>query len=185
MKRLVFLISIVVFYTTLQGQYVTDALRYSQNFPAITTRSMGMGGAFTSLGGDFSSTYNNPAGLGLYRKSEFQFTPVLNYAKTDADYLGQNSEDIRYHFNVGSLGYVGTYNTNKDKGLVSASFATGYIRRNTFNSNTSIRGRNPDNSLADYFMINAEGNDPEDLDAFYERLAFDGYIIDTVPGNAG
>lgn len=182
MKRLVFLISIVVFFTTLQGQYVTDALRYSQNFPAITTRSMGMGGAFSSLGGDFSSTYYNPAGLGLYRKSEFQFTPVLNYANTDADYLGQKSEDIRYHFNVGSLGYVGTYNTNKDKGLVSASFATGYIRRNTFNSNTSILGRNPDNSLADYFMINAEGNYPEDLDAFYERLAFDGYIIDTVPG---
>ncbi len=65
MKKIVVLLGIVVFYTTAQGQYVSDALKYSQNFPAISARSLGMGGAFTSLGGDVSAALYNPAGLGL------------------------------------------------------------------------------------------------------------------------
>jgi hypothetical protein len=182
MKKIVLLISIVVFFTTAQGQYVSDALKYSQNFPAITARSLGMGGAFTSLGGDFSSVLNNPAGIGLYRKSEFEFTPALGYSTTTSDYLGQKNNDFHYQFNLGSLGYVGTHNTNKDKGLVSASVAVGYVRQNNFDNNAYIRGRNNDNSLADYFLLNAEGKNPNSLDAFYERLAFDAFIIDTVPG---
>ena len=101
---------------------------------------------------------------------------------TSANYLGKTNDDSRTHFNLGSFGYVGTYNTNKDKGLVSASLGLVYVRQTTFNSQTYIRGTNPTSSLADYFMGNAEGKYPEDLDAFYERLAFDAYVIDTAPG---
>lgn len=39
-----------------------------------TTRSAAMGGAFTSLGADLSSMSINPAGLGMYRNSEFGIT---------------------------------------------------------------------------------------------------------------
>ncbi len=183
MKRFIVLLCIAVLIQTAQGQYVSDALKYSQTFPAITARSLGMGGAFTSLGGDYASVYSNPAGLGLYRKSEFLVSPTLNYSKSDSKYLGTRSDDYRYQFNLGSLAYIGTFNSKKDKGLVSASFAAGYAKHNVFNSNAYIRGTNPDNSLTDYFMINAEGIHPEDLDAFYERLAFDGFIIDTVTGD--
>jgi hypothetical protein len=183
MKKIVMFASIVVFFTTANGQYSSEALKYSQNFPAVTARSLGMGGAYTSLGGDFSSVLFNPAGLGLYRKSEFVFTPSLNYSNMKADYLGKSNDDFRYHFNIGSIGFVGTRNTDKDKGLVSSSFAFGYIRQNTFDNYTYIRGTNENNSLSDYFMDNANGQDPESLDAFYERLAFDSYIIDTVPGS--
>jgi len=180
MKKLVFLIGIVVFFTTAEGQYVTDALKYSQNFPAITARSLSMGGAFASLGGDFSSVWINPAGLGLYRKSEFVVTPSLSYSSTKADYLGETNDDFMYQFNLGSLGYVANFNSGKDKGLVSAALAIGYVRENSFNNNILIRGLNPDNSLSDYFQQNAEGTDPRFLDSFYERLAFDSYIIDTL-----
>ena len=183
MKKIVVLLGIVVFYTTAQGQYVSDALKYSQNFPAISARSLGMGGAFTSLGGDVSSALYNPAGLGLYRKSEIMFTPALSVTNTSADYLGKTNEDSRTHFNLGSFGYVGTYNSNKDKGLVSASLGLAYVRQTNLNSKTFIRGNNPTSSLADYFMGNAEGQYPENLDAFYERLAFDTYVIDTAPGS--
>ncbi len=55
MKKIVVLLGIVVLYGTAQAQYVADALKYSQNFPAISARSLGMGGAFTSLGGDVSA----------------------------------------------------------------------------------------------------------------------------------
>jgi hypothetical protein len=142
-----------------------------------------MGGAFSSLGGDFSSTWINPAGLGLYRKSEFVFSPGLGYSKTTADYLGETNDDFKYQFIMSNLGYVGTYNSNKDKGLVSASYAIGYNRLNNFNSMALIRGVNNTSSFADLFTDFAQGVDPENLDAFYERLAFDAYVIDTIaPG---
>jgi hypothetical protein len=183
MKKLISLVIIITCISTAQGQYVADAIRYSQNFPTLTARSMAMGGAFTSLGGDFSSAYINPAGLGLYRKSEFLFSPGLGYSKTKSEYLGQKNDDYKYQFILGSVGYVGTYNSKKDKGLVSASYAIGYNRINNFNNISYIRGENNQNSLVDYFWDNAEGKDPEALDPFYERLAFDAYVIDTIPGS--
>ena len=184
MKRLITLISIMLVSVAVsKSQYVGDALKYSLNFPVITARSLAMGNAFTSLGGDFSSAYTNPAGLGLYRKSEFLFSPGLGYSGMKSNYFGTKNDDFKYQFIMGNLGYVGTYNSNKDKGLVSASYAVGYNRLNNFNGNTYIRGTNSANSLTDYFVENANGVDPENLDAFYERLAFDSYIIDTIAGS--
>ena len=182
MKKLISFTSIAILFASVQGQYVADALRFSQVLPAVTARSMAMGSAFSSLGGDYSSALINPAGIGLYRKSEVVVTPGFVYSKTSSSYLGEKHDDARYQFHLGNAGFVGTYNTNKDKGLVSASFLTGYNRLSDFGSSINIMGVNTDNSLADYFMENADGIDPENLEPFYERLAFDAYIIDTVPG---
>ncbi|MBN2480966.1 MAG: hypothetical protein JXB19_04440 [Bacteroidales bacterium] len=182
MKRLVSSILAISLFTIAQSQYVADAIRYSQNFPSITARSMSMGGAFTSLGGDFSSVYFNPAGLALYRSSEFVVSPGLGYAGVKSRYYAQNNEDYKYQFMFGNLGYVGNYTSGRDNGLVSASYAVGYLRLNNLSCDTYIRGINEYNSLADYFMDFANGTAPEYLEPFYERLAFDAYIIDTVPG---
>jgi hypothetical protein len=184
MKKLISFASIAIIFASVQGQYVNDALKYSVVFPAVTARSMSMGNAFSSLGGDYASALINPAGLGLYRKSEIVATPGFVYTKTASSYLGNKNDDSRYQFHLGNAGFVGTYNTGKDKGLVSASFLTGYNRLNDYGTNTYIQGMNADNSLADYFMENADGIDPENLEPFYERLAFDAYVIDTVPGSA-
>jgi hypothetical protein len=183
MKKINLLFCISLFFSSLQAQYVTDALKYSENFPAITARSLSMGGAFTSLGGDFASSMINPAGLGFYRKSELIFTPAISVSSTSADYMGRSSSDSRTLFNLGSFGYVGTYNSNKDKGLVSFSLALAYNRQQNFNNRSYIHGSNANSSLSDYFMANAEGTNPENLDPFYERLAFDTYIIDTTAGS--
>jgi len=183
MKKLISFASIAIIFASVQGQYVTDALRYSQVFPAVTARSMAMGSAFSSLGGDYSSALINPAGLGLYRKSEVVVTPGFVFSKTSSSYLGVKNDDSRYQFHLGNAGFVGTYNTDKDKGLVSASFLTGYNRLSDFGSSTYIQGVNADNSLVDLFVQNADGIDPENLEPFYERLAFDAYMIDTIPGS--
>ena len=107
----------------------------------------------------------------------------MDYSNTKADYLGETNEDYKYQFNLSNLGYVGTYNSNNDKGLVSASYAIGYNRLNNFNNYTYIRGINSQTSLIDNFMLGIDGTDPDDLDAFTSRLAFDAYLIDTIPGS--
>ncbi|MBN1157969.1 MAG: hypothetical protein JXA61_01200, partial [Bacteroidales bacterium] len=171
MKRIVSSILAASIFAIAHSQYVADALRYSQSYPSVTARSMAMGGAFTSLGGDFSSVYLNPAGLGLYRGSEFVVSPGLAYAGVKSRYYSQNNEDYKYQFMLGNLGYVGNYTSGRENGLVSASYAVGYLRLNNLSNDIYIRGINENNSLADYFMDYANGTEPEYLEPFYERLA--------------
>ncbi|MBN2273997.1 MAG: hypothetical protein JXK95_06665 [Bacteroidales bacterium] len=182
MKKIVATIIVSAFLYPLTAQYVGQALRFSQTFPSQTARSLSMGGAFVSLGGDLSDAYLNPAGLGVYRKSELTLTPGFGYVKSTADYLNEKGEDYRYHFIFGNAGYVSAYNSKKDNGLVGVAFSLAYNRLNDFNNNIFIEGHNMNNSLADFFMDNAEGNHPDNLNAFRERLAFDTYVIDTTPG---
>jgi long-subunit fatty acid transport protein len=46
-----------------------------------------------------------------------------------------------------------------------------------------MRGINSQTSLVDNFMTNIDGTHPDNLDAFTSRLAFDAYLIDTIPGS--
>lgn len=55
-----------------------DAYQLSQSDLRGTARFMSMGGAFTALGGDMSSLNQNPAGIGIYRKSEISATIDIN-----------------------------------------------------------------------------------------------------------
>ena len=55
---------------TTNAQNELDALRYSNTGTGGTARSYAMANAFGALGADLSAFHINPAGLGLYRKSE-------------------------------------------------------------------------------------------------------------------
>ncbi|MBN1597752.1 MAG: hypothetical protein JW894_05620 [Bacteroidales bacterium] len=146
-----------------------DALRYSQTYPGGTARSVAMGGAFGALGGDFYSVSQNPAGLGVYRKSELVFTPEIYYSNVKSRYFNEEDEDYKYNFNLNNFGYVGT-KVFGDEGFVSASFAVGFNRINNFNSSISIQGVNPESSLADYFAGTANNNP---LDFYTDALFVD------------
>ena len=70
------------------AQNETDALRYSLLNMGGTARYNAMGGAFGALGGDMTTLSINPAGIGVYRKSEFSFTTAFDAFGTDATYNG-------------------------------------------------------------------------------------------------
>ncbi len=184
MKKIITIIIASAILYPATAQYVGQALRFSQTFPAQTARSLSMGGAFVSLGGDLSASYLNPAGLGVYRKSELTISPGFGYAKSVSNYLAQESDDYRYHFLFGNAGYVSSTHSKKENGLVGASFSLAYNRLNDFQNNIYIEGNNSSSSLSDFFMENSVGNHPDNLNAFRERLAFDTYVIDTVPGSS-
>ena len=71
---LVFFVGIV-----LKAQNAEDALRYSSTFLTGTARYTGLGGAYGAVGADFTSLSSNPAGIGLYKKSDFSITPMLSH----------------------------------------------------------------------------------------------------------
>ncbi len=185
MKRLNIFIVMISMTISASTQNLVDALRYSQLYTGNSSaRSLSMGGAFGSLGGDISSLSINPAGIGVYRKSEFSFTPGFIYSMNKSEYKTENNEDFKYSFKLNNIGFVYAGNTNNQTGLTGFNMGFTYNRINDFNNNIMIEGVNSNNSLADYFLDNSNGRDPEGLDAFYERLAFDAYIIDTIPGSA-
>ncbi|TLX78440.1 hydrocarbon degradation protein [Labilibacter sediminis] len=161
------------------AQTYEDVLRYSQPQYSGTARSMSMGGAFGSLGGDFSALGINPAGIATYRSSEFTLTPSLIINSTETDFSGNKLSDNKTSFVINQIGYVGTYRPMREvkKGVVSTHFAIGYNRNNNFNYKSMASGRNISSSMTDMFVTDANGIHPDDLGGL-TALAYDTYLID-------
>jgi hypothetical protein len=180
MKRFISFIISVLFLTQLGAQDWVDALRYSQTYPGGTARSLAMGGAFGSLGADFYSASQNPAGLGMYRGSELTFTPELQYLSVNSRYYGNEVDDYKYNFNINNFGYVKSFQFN-ESGFIGGAFAFGFNRINNFNSNIQISGINYYNSMAHSMAESANNNgNPvaiDDLLPFDEWLFYDGGLI--------
>ena len=75
------------------AQNETDALRYSQVYYSGTARATAMGGSFGALGSDFSSLSINPAGIGIYQKSEISITPSVYFTVLKSTFNGSPSDD--------------------------------------------------------------------------------------------
>jgi len=71
MKKSILIISSILLTTAISAQNRYDALKYSQQFYEGSARSIAMGNAFTSLGGDLGVLSINPASSAVYRYSEF------------------------------------------------------------------------------------------------------------------
>lgn len=86
-----------------------DAMRYSQTMAYGDARFMGMGGAFGSLGANVSCMNLNPAGIAMYKKGEFVFTPGVQFQGTNASSYGTNSSDFSAKLNISNIGFVAAW----------------------------------------------------------------------------
>lgn len=102
---------ILIGYTSVAQPVTTDALTFSQTREGFATaRATAMGGAIASLGADISSLSYNPAGLAMYRNSEFVFVPQILSVRTNATYGGVNNINsalARFNASVGGVAYFG------------------------------------------------------------------------------
>lgn len=164
------------------AQNINDVLNYSRNYYSGTARSASMGGAFGALGGDIGSLAVNPAGLGVFRTAQFAISPVIVSNETESSFMinGNKKYDSKYNFNINSFGIVGAYNMGVEDGFKFINFGVTYNRLANFYRNVTIEGINTNTSMLDYFVRNAQGQSPDNLDLYYERMAFDSYLIDTI-----
>jgi len=178
------LILTLLSFTTILGQSLDDAIRFSQTNITGTARAAAMGNAFGALGGDFSSLSINPAGIAIYRSSEASITPSLIYNNTTSNYFNTYSEDNKWTFPFNQVGFVATNKLLNDdeKGIISTHYAMGYNRLSNFNQNSVIQGHGIKSSKLSQFVIDAEGLYPDQLDGFGNSLAFNTWLIDTLPG---
>lgn len=85
MKKIGLITLLVYLFANLAyAQNEEDALRYSNVHLLGTARYMGLSGAYGAIGADFSTLSSNPAGIGLYRRSEFSITPLCTLQKLPA-----------------------------------------------------------------------------------------------------
>ncbi len=190
MKRVIIISAILLFSVNTFAQYAGDALRFSQQYYQGTARNMAVGSAFGALGSDLSSLAINPAGLGLYRNSEYTITPEIFTRNSSSLYLGQNIDNSRTIFDLSNFGLVNTIKTGKNNGgFKYFQFAFGMNRLNNYNTNRTIVGNNADNSKLDVFLEKADGINYEDIENNYSGYysydltpAWNTFLIDTIPG---
>lgn len=170
MKR-IYIIAATVLLASLsvKAQDQFQALRYSQNYVTGTARFTSMGGAFGAIGADFSAASVNPAGLGLYRSSEFTITPAYFIRNSRSEFLGETSSDQAYNLAIGNLGIVTSITRpDSDFGVV---LGFGYNALNNFSRTSTMAGINTESSQLDDFTWYA--NNENTLNNFYEGLAND------------
>lgn len=184
---LIFIVGIsIISFQNLKAQNEVDAaLKYSLLYPNGTARYLGMGGAYGALGADFSTLSSNPAGIGLYKRSEFSFTPSFYIGSTKSDYLENTNTDNKYNFNFGNLGLIFTAkakNSSDDThGFKNFQFGFGINRTATFDNRFMIDGYNNKSSLMNDYINQAKGIAISDLHPFDTQMAYYTYLIDPIP----
>lgn len=140
-----------------QGGLAGDALLYMRQNPSGTARSLGLAGANVSLGADFGNLTSNPAGLGLFTKSEVSFTPGVGFGTTNAAQaansaaVGTGSPSLSQtanSFHIASAGIVFA-NRRPDNDNTSdwrgGAFALGFTRLADFNQGLRYQNSTDDN----------------------------------------
>ena len=185
MKHIIFIVTILLAALYSFSQEPADALRYSWYIQQGTARQQAIGGAMGSIGGEISSSFVNPAGLGFYKTGDFVFTPAYAFLNNKSTYLERTEKDKKNYFNFGTTGFVIDGGSRNDK---SSAYSISINRTANFGSNILYRGQNNQSSYSQKFLEEIKNGDIKDANAvaqnfpFGTSLAFNTYWIDTVAG---
>jgi hypothetical protein len=163
----------------LWSQSIEDVQRFSQTTYLGSARYMGAGGAFTSLGNDFSAAHQNPAGFAVFRRTELSLSLGGLNSGTSTSFKGSTRIEDLGGFNFGNIGLVlALPEENGWKWNVGMSLNKGADYTNRLTTNGETNGI----SRINMWMENSQGFDPDDLlDAgrVHEWMAFQSYLTDS------
>ena len=181
------LLGIGVFSPGIFAQSLTDAVRYSDLQNIGTARTAGVAGSFGAMGGDFGSMVINPAGMGDFRKSEFNFGVSFNLNNNVTSlvrptYLGDGLyqrpiaiSDV--NVNIGNIGFV-VHRKPIASILETSNFSIGMNQLKNFSEELEW-GTVTQGSITERFTELANGKGLNQLDDFEAGVAFDaGAIFD-------
>ncbi len=161
MKHLPFVIFLFVINTITAQTYNDEALLYARSGISGTARSIGSASAFGSVGADLGSMAVNPAGLGLYRSTDFAITPGLNIANNQAEFDGSltKANSTKIFFNQAGVAFCKLLNKEQKANdfsfsavkLKAITFAINYQRESMFNRVENFSGTNLHNSGIDAY----------------------------------
>lgn len=176
---------------TALAQNEEDALRYTRLGLQGSARIQGIGGAQTALGADISTISLNPAGLGMFRRSEANLSLGFTNNSTNALFSGTMTPDERSSINIPQGGVVFSNRKDDSDGSDwrSSAFGVSITRLNNFNNRTTYSGNTTETApgIVEYIYERAiaEGRTVGDLNDEYSDgyfslpgLAFGTYLLD-------
>ncbi|MBC5994975.1 OmpP1/FadL family transporter [Pontibacter cellulosilyticus] len=179
------------------AQNEVDALRYTRLGVTGSARIQGIGGAQSALGADISTISSNPAGLGMFRRSEVSISPGLQFNSTQTK-VGGFSQSIDQ--NAVSIPHAGLVISKRDEyegsDWTGVNFGVSFTRLNNFNQRRSYSNTAASDQLTivEYFaeQANKKGVTLNDLNSEFnngfttlEGLAFGAYLIDVEVDDEG
>lgn len=189
--RLTLITGFLLLGTTIFAQnFTSDALLLSRQNVNGSARVQALGGSHVSLGGDYSSAFANPAGLGMYNRSEVTLSLGVNSYKNNVNYFNTETRNSNSNINLPGLSVVLNYNRTEPKpsGFLGGSLGISLTRTTDLNQRVAYTADNSESSIVDFFVddaFNYVGSDVEsmlrDEDNYFNltALAYNNYLIDT------
>ena len=173
-------------YSSSFAQVVSDALLFSERLQPVTARSAAVGGALGALGGDMSTLFNNPAGIAIYRSSEFTLSPGMQFTNIKTTFLADStlpsSRNSRIGFNFGGAGLIFAPELGGGD-WKNVNFGVAFSRVASFSRTLSFNGVSTGSRLINMVdNANASNVVPDNLNPFEEQMAWDAYLIDNPGG---
>ena len=138
------------FISQTHGQVPEDAVRYSWYPQNGTARTLAIGGAIGSLGGDITSNFTNPAGIGFYKTNEATISGGYFFKTANTSYRGTTLNEKSNRFNFAPAGLVlAVANKFEDKKTNAFSFAV--TQTANFNNVIHFKGLNNYSSFSEQF----------------------------------
>jgi hypothetical protein len=148
-----------------QGE--VEALRYSQSDAGWSARSLGMAGAYSSVGADISSFFTNPAGLAMYKRSSLEMALSHDNHSTASEYNQEPHKDLRSRLSIGNAAFVASRKPRSQR-ILNVSYGLAYSKTNNYYQNFTIEGK-AGSSLMQQFAWQAQGIPQDQL---YNSLPF-------------
>ena len=190
MKKLLLILSFV--YGLSLMVHSQDVQRFAERGTMGTARYVGMGGAMTAIGGDPSAAMDNPAGLGLYRRSEISIT--IDETIDHTQQVGSNDVYQRTRFAAPQLSAIWAWGkANKQRGLVFNNFMFSYHRLANFNRDIVVQGGgmgmvpticNITNDMGGVSEENLQNRPWDNVEiGWLSILGYEAYLIDPIEKN--
>jgi hypothetical protein len=163
------------------AQNEDDALRFSNTFGAYSNRALGMGGAYTALGADFTNFFQNPAGIAAYKKQNLEFGLSLISRSSNVDFKNQVSSSGATGLGINTFGFTSTFGT-AGSGWSPWIWGLAYGRTQTFKRNYDLESSDNQSSLLDVYTDQLNYYNPTNAEVttsfpFGAGLAWENFLI--------
>lgn len=186
LKLRAFLITLTVLGMA-KAQNEQDALRYSTVGIGNTARTLGMAGAFSSIGADPGAAMINPAAIAVFRRSEFGIGLNIQNNATRGTYYSTLEKGSKINFSLPNINMVIAVPKYDDKGkpartgITATNVGLHINRLASFHNNTRFSGVNTQGSITDYFAADASSENAAPNDLYFGKIgkmAYDAFAID-------
>lgn len=176
-------IGVLTFFLSVNAfaQNEDDALRFSNTFGAYSNRAMGMGGAYTALGADFTNFFQNPAGIAAYKKQSMEFGLSFLSRSTQSEFNNKVSNSGAAALGINTFGFTSTFGT-AGSGWGPWIYGLAYGRTPTFKREYNIESSDNQSSLLDVYVDQLNFYNPTSVNLtasfpFGAGLAWETFLI--------